>query len=103
MWSGEPKQPNHGRVSDRKTCRTRRSIRLQAIYMSGQKSKNKVRRCRESVNRCERARTKIDKKTEDSKSQVARSWPPHSVVCGFDPSLLRNISTPSILPPKGSC
>lgn len=53
--------------------------------MSGQKSKNKARRCRESVNRCERARTKIDKKTEDSKSQVARSWPPHSVVCGFDP------------------
>lgn len=47
--------------------------------MSGQKSKNKARRCRESVNRCERARTKIDNKTEDSKSQVARSWPPHSV------------------------
>lgn len=50
--------------------------------MSGQKSKNKARRCRESVNRCERARTKIDKrrKTAKAKSHVRGLLIPLSVV-----------------------
>lgn len=69
VWSGEPKRPNHERVFDRKTCRTRTSIiRQQAIYISDKIAKIRHVDTGKSVNI--RTSEKIDnRKTEHSKSQ----------------------------------